>query len=172
MEQQTFISVTWVVAAPLNLSRDILRKTTWTGTNVNVRATGQQRVLLLCVTAISRWKASLPTSSQLGLAYCVATLHRECLTPCSPSQPRWYRVQALPSAALSVGPVARVLDVTNNHLTYLPDQISSFTNLSRLILASNQLNALPPCMSQLSSLKVISTLRQLKAAPCSKRHLS
>ena len=63
-------------------------------------------------------------------------------------------LQALPSAAFGVDPAARVLDVTNNHLTYLPDQISGFTNLSRLILASNQLNALPPCLSQLRSLKV------------------
>ncbi len=143
-----------MAAAPLNLSRDILSIITWIGTKVNVRATGQQRGLLLCVTAISRWRASLPTSSQLGLACCPATLHRERSTPYSPNQTRWYRVQALPSAALGVGPAARVLDVTNNHLTYLPDQISSFINLSRLILASNQLNALPPCLSQLSSLKV------------------
>ncbi|KAA6428309.1 hypothetical protein WJX79_008533 [Trebouxia sp. C0005] len=64
-------------------------------------------------------------------------------------------LKALPSAALEVGPAARVLDLTNNHLTYLPDQISSFTNLSRLILASNQLNALPPCLSTLTSLKVL-----------------
>lgn len=63
-------------------------------------------------------------------------------------------LQALPSAALQLGPAARVLDATNNQLTYLPDQISHFSNLQRLILASNQLNCLPPCLTQLVSLKV------------------
>jgi len=154
LAQQTIFSSTWVVAAPLNLSRELLSKITWTGTNVNVKATGQPRVLLLCATAISRCSARILATLQRGLACCVASLHREFLTPYCPSQTCWYRMQALPSAALGVGPAARVLDVTNNHLTYLPDQLSGFTNLSRLILASNQLNALPPCLSQLTSLKV------------------
>lgn len=65
------------------------------------------------------------------------------------------KLKALPSAALQLGPAARVLDATNNQLTYLPDQISHFSNLQRLILASNQLNCLPPCLTQLVSLKVL-----------------
>ena len=63
-------------------------------------------------------------------------------------------LQALPPAALKVGPAARVLDATNNQLTYLPDQLGDFSNLQRLVLASNQLNSLPPCLTQLVSLKV------------------
>ena len=80
----------------------------------------------------------------------------------------WHHLQALPGAALAVGPAARVLDATNNSLTYLPDQINNLTNLTRLILASNQLHFLPPCLPQLVSLKASSNLILVKcmAACC------
>ena len=63
-------------------------------------------------------------------------------------------LQALPPTVLELGSAVRVIDATNNQLTYLPDQISHFSNLHRLVLASNQLNSLPPCLTQLVSLKV------------------
>ncbi|KAL3156631.1 hypothetical protein ABBQ38_000916 [Trebouxia sp. C0009 RCD-2024] len=65
------------------------------------------------------------------------------------------KLKTLPPAALKVGPAARILDATNNQLTYLPDQISQFSNLQRFVLASNQLNSLPPCLTQLVCLKVL-----------------
>lgn len=64
-------------------------------------------------------------------------------------------LKALPATALTVGPAARVLDVTNNQLTCLPDQISNLANLTRLILAFNQLKFLPPSLSELTCLKVL-----------------
>ena len=79
LAQQTIFSSTWAVAAPLKLSRE--SRITWTGTKVNVKATGQPRVLLLCATAISRCCTRLLTTLQLGLACCVASLHREVFTP-------------------------------------------------------------------------------------------
>lgn len=53
-----------------------------------------------------------------------------------------------------MGGAAKTLDATNNRLTALPADISSFTNLQRLILASNRLSALPVQISALIALKV------------------
>ena len=54
----------------------------------------------------------------------------------------------------AVGSAAKTLDATNNRLTDLPPLISTLSNLQRLILATNQLSALPVQISALTSLKV------------------
>jgi len=76
--------------------------------------------------------------------------------------------QELPSRIWAVGGAAKTLDATNNQLTVLPAEISSFTNLQRLILASNRLSALPVQMSALVALKVgvIATLHNSQVLRC------
>ena len=56
----------------------------------------------------------------------------------------------------TVGSAAKTLDATNNRLTALPPSIGSLKNLQRLILATNQLSALPMQISSLVILKVSS----------------
>lgn len=63
-------------------------------------------------------------------------------------------LQALPQAALLVGPAAKVLDASNNQIIHLPESISQLTNLKRLSLAGNQLETLPAAVCRLAQLKV------------------
>ena len=53
-----------------------------------------------------------------------------------------------------VGAGARTLDATNNKLTTVSPQLAQLSNLSRLVLTSNQIQELPAAMLQLQSLKV------------------
>ncbi len=52
-----------------------------------------------------------------------------------------------------VGKAARILDATNNRLASLPPSLGSLPSLQRLIVASNQLTALPREISALTNLK-------------------
>ena len=55
---------------------------------------------------------------------------------------------------MSAGPEARLLDATNNRLLRVPDYLTSFVQLQRLLLASNQLTSLPQDLGALIRLKV------------------
>ena len=55
---------------------------------------------------------------------------------------------------LGVGAGARTLDATNNRLTTVSPQLAQLSNLSRLVLTSNQIQELPAAVLQLQTLKV------------------
>lgn len=61
--------------------------------------------------------------------------------------------QVLPNNVIEVGAKAKVLDLKNNDLKVLPDNLSSLTQLHRIILSSNRLASLGPVV-QLHNLKV------------------
>lgn len=49
----------------------------------------------------------------------------------------------MPGAVAAVGADAKVLDASNNQLSEWPSQLSSLTNLQRLVLASNAIPSIP-----------------------------
>ena len=53
-----------------------------------------------------------------------------------------------------VGAGARTLDATNNKLTTFSPQLAQLSNLSRLVLTSNQIQEVPAAVLQLQFLKV------------------
>lgn len=63
-------------------------------------------------------------------------------------------LQELPDTVFGVGAGARTLDATNNKLTTVSPQLAQLSNLSRLVLTSNQIQELPAAVLQLQSLKV------------------
>ena len=63
-------------------------------------------------------------------------------------------LQELPDKVFGVGAGARTLDATNNKLTTVSPQLAQLSNLSRLVLTSNQIQELPAAVLQLQSLKV------------------
>ena len=63
-------------------------------------------------------------------------------------------MQELPDTVFAVGAGARTLDATNNKLTTVSPQLAQLSNLSRLVLTSNQMQELPAAVLQLQSLKV------------------
>eukprot|EP00891_Asterochloris_glomerata_P006510 jgi/Astpho2/6510/Aster-08482 len=62
-------------------------------------------------------------------------------------------LKELPDTVFAVGVGARTLDATNNKLTTVSPQLAQLSNLSRLVLTSNQMQELPAAVLQLQSLK-------------------
>ena len=65
-----------------------------------------------------------------------------------------FALQELPDTVFSVGTGARTLDATNNKLTTVSPQLAQLSNLSRLVLTSNQIQEVPAAILQLQYLKV------------------
>lgn len=65
------------------------------------------------------------------------------------------KLKSFPDEVLELDRSVRTLDLTHNKLADIPEEISKFVNMQRLILAENIIERLPGNVGKLQSLKLL-----------------